>query len=287
MNIKKKLLALTAALAIFASFAGCSDKDDSSSEKNDNNSAAAEEATLSSEEYEQVAKHNLSIEPFIPNNGDVQQDAVEGDDSNNDSPAGDNNNTVDNNADNNNVNDNKTDDNNSSPAQNENIYVVEDNDPGKNNADLPGKTGLEIHNGTRATMQAWWMDISKSQDYIFNGEYLVAEFKIKEGTADGIYPITINHADFANWNSQTVEFDTVDGAVVVGGEAEENKFNDGDAPQLMVTNVSGKAGDTVKVAINIQNNPGVVANILRFSYNSDVLEFVSAGEGADFNGKFN
>ncbi len=269
MNIKKKIIALTAVLAIFTSFAGagCSDKKDS--KDNDSSSSVADNATnetLSKEEYDAVAKHDLSIEPFVPDNGEVAQDAVEGDAAEGDNAG--------------------ADDSSSSAAAGENVYAVADNDPGSNNADLPADTGLEIHNGTRVTMQAWWMDISKSEDYLFNGEYLVAEFKIKDGTGDGIYPITIDHADFANWDSQTVKFETVDGAVVVGGEATENKFNDSGAPQLMVSNVAGKAGETVKVAIQIKDNPGVVANVLRFSYNSDVLELVGAGEGADFNGKF-
>lgn len=272
MNIKKKLIALTAVLAIFTSFAGagCSDKKESDDKGEQGNSSSvadnAADETLSQEEYDAVAKHDLSIEPFVPNDGEVAQDAVEGNEAEGDAAG---------NAD-----------SNSSTAAGENVYAVADNDPGSNNIDLPAETGLEIHNGTRTTMQAWWMDISKQQDYVFNGEYLVAEFKIKDGTGDGIYPITIDHADFANWDSKTVKFETVDGAVIVGGEATENKFNESGAPQLMVSNVAGKAGETVKITIQVKDNPGVVANVLRFSYNSDVLEFVSAGEGADFNGKF-
>lgn len=272
MNIKKKLVALSAVLAIFASFAGCSDDGDSS--KTTGNNAVVnydDEETLSPEELDQVTKHDLTIQPFEPGSEDVQQDAVE------DNSSADNNTTGD-------SNNNVAGENNNTPAADNNSDKVADNDPGSNNAELPPE--LQVHNGTRTTMQAWWMDISKKEDYIFNGEYLVAEFKIKDGTADGIYPITLDWLDFANWDSKTVKFTGIDGAVIVGGEATENKFNDDDTPQIMVQNVSGKAGDTVKVSINVQNNPGVVANILRFSYNSDVLEYVGGGEGADFNGHF-
>ncbi len=298
MNIKKKLIALTAVLAIAASFAGCSDKNEESGTASNNDSVAAEtsQETLSSEEYNDIAKHDLEITPYNPGGSGVQQDAVEGGDTAdnstadnnntaNNSTAGDNNN-ANNNADNNNA-DNNTPDNNADVNNNadNNNNNVENNDPGNNNADLPDE--LQVYNGTRTVMQAWWMDISKEQDYVFNGEYLTAEFKIKEGTADGIYPITLDWLDFANWDGETVEFTGVDGAIIVGGEATENKFNDDGTPQVMVSNVSGKAGDTVKVAIHIENNPGVVANILRFGYNSDVLEYVGGGEGADFNGHFN
>lgn len=283
MNIKKKLIAVAAVLAVFASFTGCKDKNGSEDAKNGssvaanadaNNSNAAVDVnnngTLSQQEIDQISKHDLTIEPFVPGENDVQQDPVE--------PQGGENSTV---------GDNSTGDSTASNESPNNAYPVEDDDPGNNNVDLPSKTGLKVHNGTRTTMQAWWMDISKQQDYIFNGEYLVAEFKIKENTADGIYPITLDWLDFANFDAKTINFTAIDGAIVVGGEAEENKFNEGSSdPQIMVSNVSGKAGETVKVAIQIKDNPGVVANILRFSYNSDVLEFVSAGEGADFNGHF-
>ncbi len=299
MNIKKKLIVLTAILTIFTSFAGCSDKDNSSEtadagnsssvvdnannveekDNNDNNNddnddndeVVTQAETLSSEEYEAVAKHNLTIEPFVPEaENEIQQDPVE---NIVDSVGGDSNST-------------STTDSNSETTAGSTTPVVADDDLGENNADLPADTGLKVHNGTRTTMQAWWMDLSRNEDYLFNGEYLVAEFKIKDGTADGIYPVTLDWLDFANWDCKTVKFKAIDGAVVVGGEATENVFDDGTEPQVMVSNVEGKAGETVAVAINVKNNPGVVGNILRFSYNSDVLEFVSAGEGADFDGQF-
>lgn len=330
MNIKKKLLALSAVLAIFASFAGCSDNgaSESSTADNGNSSSVAENnnnadgnadnkadnnagnnndgdnnddkdnavnadvknETLSSEEYDAITKHNLEIKPYTPAGNEVVQDAVESDNSNN-AAAGDANNSQadagSNNAQSaNNDSNNAQAEGNNNNAQAGNNTPVADNDLGNNNADLPGDTKLEVHNGTRTIMQAWWMDISKGQDYIFNGEYLTAEFKIKEGTADGIYPVTLDWLDFGNWDSQTVNFTGIDGAVVVGAEATENKFNDDGTPQVMVQNVSGKAGDTVKVSIYIENNPGVVANLLRFSYNSDVLEYVGGGEGANFDGEF-
>ncbi|MBE6844286.1 MAG: hypothetical protein E7508_01040 [Ruminococcus sp.] len=297
MNIKKKLIALTAVLAIAASFAGCSDNKDSAGKDE-----TTEPATLSSEEYDQVTKHDLTIEPFVPGEGEVAQDAVEGGDSSSDNAEGGNaveggnaaaggNDT----ANNNNATEggnaaggdtNSTAGGNGDSANTNNNDAVADNDAGSNNAELPTDGGLQVHNGTRTTMQAWWMDLSKSKDYVFNGEYLVAEFKIKDDAPDGIYPVTLDWLDFANWETQTIKFTGIDGAVIVGADAPENTFNDDDTPQIMVSNVSGKAGETVKVSINVKNNPGVIGNILRFSYNSDVLEYVGGGEGADFNGHF-
>lgn len=281
-------MALTAALAIFASFAGCSDKGDKKDEnaketivaENDSKTEAAESkeiaditaaASLSPEEYNSVAKHDLEIKPFTPGEGEVVQDAVEGGDTAGNSTSGDN------------VagNSNNATGGNSTAIGN---AAVADNDPGSNNADLP--EALQVYNGTRTTMQAFWLDLSKESDYVFDGEYLVAEFKIKDNTADGIYPVTLDWLDFCNWNCDTIKFTGIDGAVIVGGEAVENKFNDDSAPQIMVSNASGKPGETVKVAISLKNNPGIVSNLLRFSYNSDVLEYVGGGEGANFNGHF-
>ena len=275
MNIRNKLIAISLVAAMGVSFTACSD----SGSKDDSSTAVVE--TLSSEEIEQVAKHDLSFQVYDPNDqGGVQQDAVEssadgsGNDQggNADAQSGDNNNAQggDNNNDNTNVI--------QSPA-----------DIGNNTVDLPEKTGLQVITGKKLIAQAYWMDLSEQADKIFNGEYLKAQFKIKDGVQDGIYPVTIEKADFSNWGDpdpQTVKFLQLDGAVVVGGDAEENKFTDSSEPQLLVSNVSGKAGDTVTVIFSVKNNPGVVGNILNFSYNGDALEFLGAESGADFDGTF-
>ena len=317
MYIKKKLIAISAILAIAASFVACSDNGSSSSsgksaENNSKNEIVAEDVTISSEELDQIIKHDLSIAPFVPK---VQQDAVEdgnnnvvgnyvadgnniednnvgGNDGNNNdggnnNAAGDNNNAagVNNNAGGNNnaVGGNNSTGGNTSVAQ---PNGVTNEDIGSNNVDIPSDTGLKVISGTKAVMQAYWMNLSEGKDYIFNGEYLVAQFIIKDDAADGIYPITFERLEFANWDTKIIEFTGIDGAIVVGGEATENKFNDDDTPQIMAANVNGKPGDTVTVPISVKNNPGVIANILRFSYNSDALEYVGGGEGADFNGHF-
>ncbi|MBQ3566461.1 MAG: hypothetical protein IJA12_04700, partial [Oscillospiraceae bacterium] len=111
MNIKKKLIALSAVLAIFTSFAGagCSDSGSKTSTADNNDKSSAVDATvanetLSSEEYNDIAKHNLEITPFNPGgSGDVAQDAVEGDSNtaandNNNNQSADNNTAGNNNA---------------------------------------------------------------------------------------------------------------------------------------------------------------------------------------------
>ena len=300
MNIKAKLIAISLVAAMGVSFTACSDSG------KDSSSAVTE--TLSSEEIEQVAKHDLTFQVYDPNqqNG-VQQDAVEssagGDNNNNNAQGGDNNaqNGDNNNAqngDNNNAQGGDSNNNNAQSGNNNNAQsgnnsssgaIKSPDNIGSNTVDLPQKTGLQVISGSELIAQGYWMDLSEQADKVFNGEYLKAQFKIKETAQNGIYPITIEKADFSNWgdpNPQTVKFVQIDGAIVVGGSAEENQFTDSSEPQIMVSNVSGNPGDTVTVIFKIKNNPGVVGNILNFSYNGDALEYLGGESGADFDGNF-
>ena len=292
MNIKTKLIAISLVAAMGVSFTACSDSG------KDSSSAVTE--TLSSEEIEQVAKHDLTFQVYDPNqqNG-VQQDAVEssagGDNNDNNVQGGDNNaqNGDNNNAqggDSNNNNAQNDNNNNAQSGNNSSSGAIKSPDNiGSNAVDLPQKTGLQVISGSELIAQGYWMDLSEQADKVFNGEYLKAQFKIKETAQNGIYPITIEKADFSNWgdpNPQTVKFVQIDGAIVVGGSAEENQFTDSSEPQIMVSNVSGNPGDTVTVIFKIKNNPGVVGNILNFSYNGDALEYLGGESGADFDGNF-
>ena len=323
MYIKKKLIAISVVLAMAASFVACSDKGSGGSDNNNDGGGrsadreiVAETGTLSSEEFDELTKHDLTFEPFIPDG--VQQDPVEGEENNNSvvgnisaggnnssdvggnnsssaggnnssSVGGNNNSSADNNSssnDNVSSNNDSSVDNNSTPTNSTQPNGTTAIDIADNNVDIPKETGLKVISGTKAIMQAYWMDMSQFKDYVFDGEYLVANFKIKENAVDGIYPITIEWLGFTNWECEEVSFTGVDGAIVVGGEASENEFNDDNTPQVMASNISGKAGDTVQVTFNIKNNPGVTGNIFRFGYNCDALEYVSGSEGANFNGHF-
>ena len=298
MNIRSKLIAISLVAAMGISFTACSDS--GSKEESDSSSTVVE--TLSSEELEQVAKHDLEFKVYDPNEQGVKQDAVEssadgqtGDAQNGGNNADANAQNGDNNAeaqngDNANAGDNNNNNNNAQSGDNNSSGAIQTPaDIGSNNVDLPEKTGLQVITGKELIAQAYWMDLSEQADKVFNGEYLKAQFKIKDGVQNGIYPITITKADFSNWgdpNPETVKFVQIDGAVVVGGSAEENQFTDSSEPQLMVSNVSGNPGDTVTVIFSVKNNPGVVGNILNFSFNGDALEYLGGESGADFDGRF-
>lgn len=53
----------------------------------------------------------------------------------------------------------------------------------------------------------------------------------------------------------------------------------GNLPELIVSNVKAKAGQSFDVTINIENNPGIVATKLNISYDSSVLTLNSVTDG--------
>lgn len=295
LNIKKKIIAIAVVCAMAMSMAACSDK------KGGTNDTGIKTATLSSEEAERLREVDLEISEYIPAT-DTEQDPVEqgGDSSSggsdSDGQSGDNpdidqssfdpeqvmnetdmvivpgnddsdSSSVDNNSNNNNSNNNNNNNNNS-------------NNNNSNSNENNSSNSVDVITGTKKIQQAFWMNLSG--DYVFDGEFITATFKIKETTADGTYPITIDWLDFSNISAVTVDATGINGSVVVGGEATANTFKNDGSFEVMADNVSGKAGDTVTVSIRFNKNPGICASVLRFGYDSDALEYVSGGKGADF-----
>lgn len=284
MNIKKKLLALSLVCAMAASFSACTDT--GTSDK-DNSDDVVTEETLSSEEIQQLEKNELTITPYEPEGNDESQDPVEGEDS---ADNGDNSNAQQsgNSSDSGEAGENSVSETLSEQDLLDPTDVViipgnsnDDSSEGDNNGG-----SSSVISGKKTVMQAWWMDLSQREDIVFNGEYIVAEFKIKETTEDGTYPITVEWMDFSNWDATSVKFTGIDGAVYVGSDAPENQFKNNGTPELMVQNASGKAGDTIKVSFCMNNNPGLVATLFRFGYDSNALEYIGGTAGADFEGTF-
>ncbi|MGN1481423.1 cohesin domain-containing protein [Porcipelethomonas sp.] len=305
MNIKKKLIAIALVCAMAVSFSACSDK------KSGTKNGVATNATLSSEEIQSLQKHDLTIEPYdesaenaqdpVENsnsdagNNDTGSAAVQGENNNSSSnnQSGNNSSSGNNNSGNNN-NNNNNDDDNTVPSLNEDdllhptdvVMIPGKNQDSSESDNSSDNSGNETTAGKKEIMQAWWMDLSKSKDFVFDGEFITAQFKIKDTTANGTYPVTIEWTDFSNWDAQSVKFSTTDGAVVVGSEATPNSFKNDGSAEIMATNVSGNPGDTVTVTFNMKNNPGIVACVFRFGYDSDALEYVGGGSGKDFSGTF-
>lgn len=300
LNIKKKIIALGVVCAMAVSMAACSDKKDGdSSDSTASNSEAAvpdvEDGTLSSEDAEKLKKVELNISEYVEPEG-VQQDPVE-----QSSSVADNGSEADTSGNNNNGNSNNTPDSSDSEPQLESSMLEipsgdsqdsgnsgnNDNNSGNNNSGDNNNSGNNSMidssgtiTGTKKTQQAVWMDLSG--DFTFDGEFITAEFKIKDTTANGVYPITIDWLDFANIKAVSLTARGINGSVAVGGAAETNEFVNDGSFEVKADCVSGKPGDTVSVTFRFNKNPGICASIFRFGYDSDALEYVGGSEGADF-----
>ena len=133
--------------------------------------------------------------------------------------------------------------------------------------------------------KAYWLDMSQASDFFFEGEFLVYEFQIKEGTPDGVYPITFDKTDVASWDvkSWTPKIITGEVAVNTTPTAQEDMPEEGGEFTLKINSVSGKPGDTVKVTVDLKNNPGFCGFVINLKYDKGALELVDSEGGKDFN----
>ncbi len=144
------------------------------------------------------------------------------------------------------------------------------------------------HTPSYDTCKAYWLDMSQMGDFTFNGEFLVLEFEINEGVPAGSYPITIATTDIGSWDLVTRVPECINGEVTVGDAeaAEQAKATTG-AFALKVQNASGNPGDTVKVAIDLENNPGFCGFIIDIQYDAAALTIVDSYGGAEFDAAVN
>lgn len=126
----------------------------------------------------------------------------------------------------------------------------------------------------------YWLDMTKSSDWVFNGDIMTIEFKIKEGTPDGNYPLMLTSPDFVNWDEEQLSVKTVGGYVTVGN-ATPTQADQVQPGQFTVstTSAKGNAGDTVKISVNLSDNPGLVGMVVFFEYDSNALEVISSSAG--------
>ncbi|MDE6087901.1 MAG: hypothetical protein K2G25_05885 [Oscillospiraceae bacterium] len=134
---------------------------------------------------------------------------------------------------------------------------------------------------------AYWLDMSQESDFFFNGEFLSIEFKVNEGIPDGSYPVTFKKTDIASWD--VVKWDPVciNGEVAVNSDvAAQDDFPDEDFA-LKINSVAAKQGDTVKVTVDLNNNPGFCGFVIELEYDKSALTIVSTESGADFDNAVN
>lgn len=136
------------------------------------------------------------------------------------------------------------------------------------------------------TFQAYWMDMTKSQDIVFNGDMINVTFKVKETAPDGNYVIHLSDSqyssEFANWDAKALVPSVTNGCITVGSATPEVQTAT-NASDFVLTadSVTAKQGDEVTVSFNIADNPGMVAFVLRFQYDCNALEIVDAEVGDD------
>lgn len=135
---------------------------------------------------------------------------------------------------------------------------------------------------------AFWVDISKGENYIFNGKFITVYFKIKEDAPDGEYEINITNPDFADLKNggsnvppQTVE----NGKVYVNCSGEPlREFTEEDGFSVYADKVECKQGDEIELSFYMSNNPGLVAMNFWFNYDRNAMEIVhmrAVGEYSD------
>ncbi len=150
------------------------------------------------------------------------------------------------------------------------------------NTETPTEPGA-VHTPDYTICLANWLDMSKAGDYFFEGEFLIIEFKLNEDLPDGYYPVSVYETDIASWEIVTHVPVCIDGGVVVGdAEAAPQASASSDDFTLTVDNVSASAGDTVKVAVDLKNNPGFCGFIIDIQYDAAAMTIVDAYGGSDF-----
>ncbi len=145
-----------------------------------------------------------------------------------------------------------------------------------------------VHTPSYDTCKAYWLDMSQQSDFDFNGEFLVIEFKINENVPDGSYPVTIATTDFGSWELVTRVPECINGEVTVGNaEAAKQSEATTGSFALKVENAKGNPGDTVKVAVDLSNNPGFCGFVVDVQYDAAALTIVDTYGGADFDAAVN
>lgn len=180
-----------------------------------------------------------------------------------------------------------------------NMYIEKTDINGAVVTEENGDAKTEIYTGVTAsysdntyvaktkTYQAYWMDISQRKDFIFDGNLLEIEVKIADDAKDGVYPVEVYYSDFSNYSANTdgnaskmkdVAFRA--GYVCINSEEPAQEAL-GDKMTLTPDTISAKPGDTVRMNVRIDNNPGIVAFVIRMHYDSNVMTVVKGAAGSD------
>ncbi len=130
--------------------------------------------------------------------------------------------------------------------------------------------------------KAYWLDMSQEGDFFFEGEFLIIEFEVNQDIPDGSYPVSIEKADIASWDVVSWDPEIINGEVAVNTELTAQP----DMPEkdfaLKVKSVQAKQGDTVKVVIDLKNNPGFCGFVMDIQYDKSAMTIVDTYGGENF-----
>lgn len=132
-------------------------------------------------------------------------------------------------------------------------------------------------------MYAMWIDISKNENFVFNGSVVKVTLKVKDDAPDGIYDISIS-PDLSSIAGVSVDADTVvNGSIKVGdGAADAVDPSSMNGFAVYGDHVSAKQGDTVEFSINMKDNPGLAAICIWYYYDSNAFEVVNCVPDGEF-----
>ena len=172
-------------------------------------------------------------------------------------------------------------------SSSEDSYVIVTDENGEEATDEDGTVVTEVvtsdssYTSSIVGKLVYWLNMS-SGDQVFNGDFITVTFKVKEDIPDGNYAIGIDTCDFANYDAETITYSSTDGYVTVGDAETPSVETNGDGTiQLACVSTTASQGDEITVHFTMENNPGIVALIFRFTYDQNALEYISFDVGED------
>lgn len=163
---------------------------------------------------------------------------------------------------------------------------------GNSNSTTPSQSGENKDNSNSNYTPAndgryyMWLDISKNENFYFEGDMLKMSFKVKENIPDGDYKIRVSQ-DLSSIAGVSLNSTSkaIDGTIRVNnGDIEPADVSNETGMVIYGDNVACKQGDTIDYYINIKNNEGLAAFCIWVYFDSNALEFID--EAACASGEF-
>ena len=279
--MKKVLAALLALTTLACAFTSCGDTDDDAPKGRSGNKAQTEVEDSGDEDDAEDDENDKDNED---EDGDSEEETTRrrrGSKDNDDS-------------------DDDGDDDNAGDDGEDEDSGDKDNDDGGEDEDIPQDTTAPQQSDSNQTVEFTvgdsteqpvgnsvkkyftWLDISKHENYFFENEFVQLRFRVKDDAPDGL--TTIEYVtDLANYDGRTVKADAVlNSTVAVNTVLQPRALTSDDIMTIYGTNVAAVPGEEFSVYLCVKNNPGLVAFIIYFTYDSSVLDFIEAVPTGEF-----